>query len=169
MLGLLNGGVGIALYLNQKEKVEQSITFAQENQAGQMAASREEGENDDDDKDKTFFQKNVIDFEKVKKEKFKIPHLLQEREQQKQQEYAERKDVDVSELGVSDAELATMKELDYMYGGSTTKQELEEIENEDAEKVIDPYLKKKKRFVKAQQFRQVIVGPEDLLKNGQML
>lgn len=42
-----------------------------------------------------------------------------------------------------------MKELDYMYGGSTTKEELEEMEQEEEDKFIDPYLQTKKRFVKA--------------------
>jgi len=36
-------------------------------------------------------------------------------------------------------------------------------------KAIDPYLAKKKRFIKPQQFRTISIGPEELLKNGQMI
>ena len=43
-----------------------------------------------------------------------------------------------------------MKELDFIYGGSTTKEELEEIEEENDLKLIDPYLKKKQRKIKPQ-------------------
>jgi len=62
----------------------------------------------------------VIDYKQLSKENFKIPHLLQERERQKQQEYQEREEVDVDELGMGGGELASMKELDFMYGGATT-------------------------------------------------
>ena len=41
-----------------------------------------------------------------------------------------------------------MKELDFMYGGSTTAEELEELEAEEEQKVIDPYLEREKRFIK---------------------
>jgi excinuclease UvrABC helicase subunit UvrB len=95
--------------------------------------------------------------------------MLLERERQKQEEYNQRKDVDIEELGMSEQELATMKELDYMYGGSTTKEELAEMEEEENQKVIEPFLQKKKRFIKHQEFRTITVGPEDLLKNGQMI
>lgn len=60
-----------------------------------------------------------------------------------------------------------MKELDYMYGGGTTAEELEEMNAEEEQKMIDPYLKNKKRFMKDQRFRTVTLGPSDLLKNGQ--
>ena len=43
-----------------------------------------------------------------------------DREKQKQQEYDERSSVDFKELGMGSAELAQMKELDFMYGGQTT-------------------------------------------------
>ena len=72
-----------------------------------------------------------------------------DREKEKQAEYNQRKDIDVSELGIKEGELATLKELDHMYGGSTTQKELEEMEQEEHDRIVDPYLKKKKRFVKA--------------------
>jgi len=34
-----------------------------------------------------------------------------------------------------------------MYGGATTQQELEDIEEEEHQKAIDPFFKKTKRFV----------------------
>lgn len=63
-------------------------------------------------------------------------------------------------------ELAQMKELDFMYGGSTTQQELEELEEEEEQKAIDPYMQRKTRTITPQQFRTITVGPENLLKNG---
>jgi len=36
-----------------------------------------------------------------------------------------------------------MKELDFMYGGSTTQEELDDMEEEEALRAVDPYLKKK--------------------------
>ena len=62
-----------------------------------------------------------------------------------------------------------MKELDFMYGGKTTEQELDEIEKEEEQAMIDPYLKKQKRFVQPQKFRTIKVGKRDMLRNGQML
>jgi len=62
-----------------------------------------------------------------------------------------------------------MKELDYMYGGQTTAEEMEEMEKEEESKLTDPYLKKKKRTMKPQKFRTITVGPHNLLKNGQMI
>ena len=41
-----------------------------------------------------------------------------------------------------------MKELDFMYGGQTTQEELEDMEEEEHLKAVDPYLKKKERYVK---------------------
>lgn len=57
---------------------------------------------DDKNKDKTFFQKNVLDYKQIARDNFKIPHMLLERERQKQEEYNQRKDVDIEELGMSD-------------------------------------------------------------------
>lgn len=54
-----------------------------------------------------------------------------------------------------------------MYGGTTTKQELEQLQEETEMNMMDPYIKKKQRFLKEQQFRKINVGPEDLLNNGQ--
>ena len=71
-----------------------------------------------------------------------------DRDKEKKQEYQKRADMDSAELGVSDGELEQMKELDYMYGGSTTTEELEEMKEEEDQKLIDPYLKKKKRSMK---------------------
>ena len=45
-------------------------------------------------------------------------------------------------------ELSQMKELDFMYGGQTTQEELEDMEDEEHQKAIDPYLEKKARYVK---------------------
>ena len=81
------------------------------------------------------------------KEEFQIPQLLMDRENQKQKEYRERTAVDVEELGVQSGDLTQMKELDFMYGGTTTQQELDEMEEEEAMKAVDPYLKKKQRSV----------------------
>lgn len=36
------------------------------------------------DENKTFFQKNILDYKEMAKEEFKIPHLLQEREKKMQ-------------------------------------------------------------------------------------
>ena len=74
--------------------------------------------------------------------------------------------MDVKELGLKEGELAQMKELDFMYGGKTTQQELDEINEEQDRAALDPYLKKKDRFVKPQKFRTITVGPEDLLRDG---
>jgi hypothetical protein len=41
-----------------------------------------------------------------------------------------------------------MKQLDFMYGGKTTQDELDEIEEEAEMNVRDPYHQKKTRFVK---------------------
>ena len=56
--------------------------------------------------DKTYFQKNVVDFKEIAKENFKIPQLLMDREKQKQDEYAGREEVDAAELGMAAGELA---------------------------------------------------------------
>jgi hypothetical protein len=40
------------------------------------------------------------------------------------------------------------------------------MEDEEDMKALDPYLKKKQRFIKPQEFRTIKVGPESLLKNG---
>lgn len=71
-----------------------------------------------------------------------------ERENQKKKEYAEREAVDAKELGMGSGEVAQMKELDFMYGGQTTQEELEDMEEEEHLKAVDPYLKKKERYVK---------------------
>ena len=84
-------------------------------------------------------------------------------------EYEEREGVDVDKLGISCKEFTQMKELDMMYGGQTTKEELEDIKNEEEQLMLDPYLKKKERLLKPQQFRTIKVGPMDLIKNGQMI
>ena len=34
---------------------------------------------------------------------------------------------------------------------------------------LDPFMKKQKRYVSHQEFRNIKVGPEDMLKNGQMV
>jgi len=94
------------------------------------AESKQDGE-PKNDQEQTFFQRNVIDYKQVARDNFKIPHMLMEREKQKQAEYKTRKDVDIEELGMNPTELATMKELDYMYGGSTTQQELADMEEEE--------------------------------------
>ena len=62
-----------------------------------------------------------------------------------------------------------MKELDFMYGGKTTQDELKEMEEEEESRLFDPYLQKKKRTLQDQKFRTIEVGPHDLLKNGQMI
>ena len=89
-----------------------------------------------------------------------------DREKEKKKEYESRADMDSNELGVSAGELEQMKELDFMYGGQTTAEELEEIQEEEEQKSMDPYMKKKKRFMKPQKFRTITVGPVSLLKNG---
>ena len=134
-----------------------------------LKTSEAESNEDDKGEPKTFFQKNVLDYKQIAKDEFKIPQLLMDREKQKQQEYDERSSVDFKELGMGSAELAQMKELDFMYGGQTTQEELEDMEDEEHQKAIDPYMEKKSRFVKPQQFRTIKVGPESLLKNGQMI
>lgn len=111
----------------------------------------------------------MIDFKELAKEEFKIPALLQEREKQMQKEYDDREAVEVDKLGITNSELAEMKQLDMMYGGRTTQQEIDEIKNEEEQLLLDPYLQKKERFIKPQQFRTIKVGPSNLLKNGQMI
>jgi hypothetical protein len=37
----------------------------------------------------------------------------------------------MTSLGVSGGEIAQMKEMDFMYGGKTTKDELEDMEDEE--------------------------------------
>ena len=56
-----------------------------------------------------------------------------------------------------------------MYGGKTTQDELREMEDEEESRLVDPYLKKKKRTLLDQKFRTIHIGPHDLLKNGQMI
>jgi len=85
----------------------------------------------------------VIDFKELAKEEFKIPALLQEREKQMQKEYDDREAVEVDKLGITNSELAEMKQLDMMYGGRTTQQEIDEIKNEEEQLLLDPYLQKK--------------------------
>ena len=85
-------------------------------------------EQTEDESKKTFFQKNVLDYKELAKEEFKIPHLLQEREKQMQKEYQERDGVNVDELGITSKEFKELKELDMMYGGQTSKEEMEEIQ-----------------------------------------
>ena len=46
---------------------------------------------------------------------------------------------------------------------------MDEINEEQDRAALDPYLKKKDRFVKPQRFRTITVGPEDLLRDGQMV
>ena len=50
-----------------------------------------------------------------------------------------------------------------------TEDELEEMETEEEQKLMDPYLKEKVRKIKPQQFRSMTIGPSNLLKNGQMI
>ena len=113
-----------------------------------LKTTEAESNEDDDGEPKSFFQKNVLDYKQIAKEEFKIPQLLLEREKLKKQEYEERSSVDFKELGMGSAELAQMKELDFMYGGQTTQQELEEMEEEEEARARDPYLEKKARYVK---------------------
>lgn len=60
-------------------------------------------------------------------------------------EYDEREGIRVDELGITRKELTEMKELDMMYGGRTTKEELDDIKEEEEQLLLDPYLKKKER------------------------
>ena len=60
-------------------------------------------------------------------------------------EYDEREGIRVDELGITRKELTQMKELDMMYGGRTTKEELDDIKEEEEQLLLDPYLKKKER------------------------
>lgn len=110
------------------------------------ASSR--GTGADGEGEKSFFQKNVVDFKEIAQQNFKIPQLLMEREKQKQEEYSGREEVDAAELGVETDELAYMKELDFMYGGSTTAEELAEMEAEEEQKALDPYLERTKRYIR---------------------
>lgn len=87
--------------------------------------------NPEDEKDKTFFQKNVLDYKEMMKEEFSIPHMLQEKDKQMKKEYDQREGIDINEIGVTQKEFKELKELDHMYGNQTTKDELEEIENEE--------------------------------------
>ena len=93
---------------------------------------------DDDKKDKDgefnvkeFFMKNVLDYKDVGQGNFKIPQLLQEREAKKQEEYKKRDEIEVDELGMDSKDVKQMKELDFLYGGQTTQEELEEMEAEE--------------------------------------
>ena len=73
-----------------------------------------------------------------------------EREAKKKEEYASREQVSATELGMDDGEIAQMKEMDFMYGGETTQQELEELEEEAEQKALDPYMKRKERNITPQ-------------------
>ena len=95
------------------------------------------------DENKTFFQKNILDYKEMAKEEFKIPHLLQERDKKMQEEYEERDGVSIDELGITSKQFKQLKELDMMYGGQTSKQELEDIQTEEEQLMLDPYMKKK--------------------------
>ena len=86
----------------------------------QKLALADDGNQQNDNDRKTFFQENVIDIEAIKKDKFKIPQLLMERENKKKEEYASREQVSATELGMDAGEIAQMKEMDFMYGGETT-------------------------------------------------
>ena len=102
------------------------------------------------DENKTFFQKNILDYKEMAKEEFKIPHLLQEREKKMQEEYEERDGVSTDELGITSKQFKQLKELDMMYGGQTSKQELEDIQTEEEQLMLDPYMKKKQRLLTPQ-------------------
>lgn len=89
-------------------------------------------------------------FKKLAREEFTIPNMIAEREATKQKEYEARASVEVKELGLKEGELSQMKELDFMYGGKTTQEELDDIQEEQDAAALDPYLKKKERYIKPQ-------------------
>lgn len=66
-----------------------------------------------------------------------------ERETKKQKEYSEREAVDVTEMGYSAQDVAEMKHLDFMYGGETTQQELEDMRSEELDQGINPFAEQK--------------------------
>ena len=107
-----------------------------------VEASAEEKKDKDDDEfnAKEFFMKNVLDYKDVGQSTFKIPQLLQEREAKKREEYQQRAEVEVEELGLGQGDVKQMKELDFMYGGQTTQEELEEMEAEEEAQSVDPKL-----------------------------
>ena len=56
--------------------------------------------------------------------------------------------MDLSKLDLPDEDIRQIKELDFMYGGKTTADELKEMEDEEESRLFDPYLKKKQRMMK---------------------
>jgi len=73
------------------------------------------------------------------KDQFKIPGMLMEREKKMKEQYDSREDVDATQLGFSSDEINEMKHIDFMYGGKTTQEELEDLEKEKDISTVDPY------------------------------
>ena len=67
-------------------------------------------------------------------------------------------------------DLEAMKDLDQTYNiQEFDKNEEEKRLEREAELILDPYTKKQATKMKHQEYRTIIVGKEDLLKNGQMV
>lgn len=119
--------------------------------------------------------------------------MLAEREAQKKREYAERAKVDANEI-LNPSELKELKVADkdqdnlFMETQDFNQDnDIEDFEDDDEhmfdqaddlkednrpllDQIKDPYVKKKTSGnLTPQQFRQVTIGPEDMLKDGQML
>ena len=68
-------------------------------------------------------------------------------------------------------EAEELKEADeaYLFKNQAEEQDAEDDEDDSIAQIIDPYVRKRAIKQNHQEYRTIIVGPEDLLKNGQMV
>ncbi len=68
-------------------------------------------------------------------------------------------------------EAEDLREADeaYLFQNQAEEENAEDEENESIARIIDPYVRKRAIQQNHQEYRTIIVGPEDLIKNGQMV
>ena len=156
---------------NQDEE-SQGRSILQNTPFASTVASMDDGsgsDKDQEDQDKNFLKRKLLDIDKAVKNEFKIPHLLADREEKMKKEYDEREGVKIDEMGITAKQFKQLKEMDMLYGGETTEEEIDKLKEEEEEAMMDPYMKKKEKLLKPQKYRTVTIGKEDILKNGQMV
>lgn len=102
---------------------------------------------------------------------FEIPKLLKEREDQKKREFELRNSQDVQQIAGESFTREEALEMEYADDAFLySKQQADEedtLEQETAIKLND--IPMRRVLMKHQEYRSVTLGPEDLLKNGQMV
>src|SRR5688500_13487448 len=66
-------------------------------------------------------------------------------------------------------ELRQMQELDSLYSESKSTGDEDDDDDHSEEYIRDPYARSKAHLMKHQEYRTIKVGPDTLLKNGQMI